>query len=755
MMAFYFVALILSAFFIIPSKNVDAAEALPICTDGYIEYGGLNSTFDITLNCQNIAGFNNIQDIASASVENKMGVFVHPSGIQVNPFILEIIGSQLHLVFYTTDETLDRDILINSEVLINSEGLFNNEILISTADILDRAAPVAVDDVYEISNSELTVDVADSVLLNDYDGEGLVSYVEIEVQPEHGAVTLNGDGSFIYSRDETYIDGDFFSYLVYDEAGNSDSGLVVINSSVIQISGDIYRTGSLINNDHAKVGDTIKAIFASNTPIIVDDIRIGDHSGLVPQIIDDYNFYATYVLRESDLEGSLNYTLTAHSAVGVIVTVTTEKIVIFDKTKPVIDLVSSEIITIEIHEAYSEDAVAADNIDGVVTVTANQTVNSDVAGEYIIVYDAVDKAGNHADAVIRTVNVVDQVALRFYEYYQYLISFGINNNLNTVTVDNVGSFVNLFFEKSINGVKISKIIFDEPLDLSGDAVVDFFYDLNNRMKTNSVGSIGIDFTDMADQSMVPFYDKNALIIFYNLDKIGFNSRSNDSEIYSKLITFDDNGNVTSKSESFDDNGSYANYTYSINVKYVSNYVIDNLAPVVTVNNLDDIKIGQPVTFRGTINDPNARIYLLIGEYYILVPSENVINGSWFYTFTPLFKRSGNYAYKVSAIDHVGNVGSDYGVLKVKNANSNQSAVVFVSNDYQAPSTDEVVITDTLGAQTSKDDEKITDSSSVNIIKDKDGIADTLFQIEWYYKVLIFASFIALIAYLVRIKLFKN
>ena len=81
-----------------------------------------------------------------------------------------------------------------------------------------------------------------------------------------------------------------------------------------------------------------------------------------------------------------------------------------DTTPPVITLLGSNPVTVQVGSTYTDaGATATDNIDGNLTgkiVTVNP-VNTSVVGTYTITYDVKDTAGNAATQVIRTVNVVN------------------------------------------------------------------------------------------------------------------------------------------------------------------------------------------------------------------------------------------------------------------------------------------------------------------------------------------------------------
>ncbi|MDA7558748.1 DUF5011 domain-containing protein [Flavobacteriaceae bacterium] len=80
-----------------------------------------------------------------------------------------------------------------------------------------------------------------------------------------------------------------------------------------------------------------------------------------------------------------------------------------DSTPPVITLNGASIINLNLNSTYTEQgATATDNIDGNLSGSINisGTVNTSAAGTYFVAYNVSDTAGNAADTVIRTVNVI-------------------------------------------------------------------------------------------------------------------------------------------------------------------------------------------------------------------------------------------------------------------------------------------------------------------------------------------------------------
>ncbi len=74
--------------------------------------------------------------------------------------------------------------------------------------------PVAVDDDFIMNETNV------SVLDNDSDPDGdQIAVTSVTVEPEHGTLTLNPDGTFVYTPDPFYYDDDSFEYEICDDTG--------------------------------------------------------------------------------------------------------------------------------------------------------------------------------------------------------------------------------------------------------------------------------------------------------------------------------------------------------------------------------------------------------------------------------------------------------------------------------------------------------------------------------------------------------
>jgi hypothetical protein len=117
--------------------------------------------------------------------------------------------------------------------------------------------PIAQADVYAATeDTTLTVDVANSVLLNDFDVDidviDQLSAVRV-ANPLHGTVTLNADGSFVYIPEADYCGADTFTYTILDDnavttARLSLPGVVTINiTCVVDVNQEVILIVPLNN----------------------------------------------------------------------------------------------------------------------------------------------------------------------------------------------------------------------------------------------------------------------------------------------------------------------------------------------------------------------------------------------------------------------------------------------------------------------------------------------------------------------------
>jgi len=99
-----------------------------------------------------------------------------------------------------------------------------------TINITPNAAPVGGDDAFHVRRGGLLTVEAPGVLANDYDPDGAPMAAMVVVQPEHGTVEMDTDGSFRYEHDGDEEDVDSFQYRIDD--GMRQSGLIDVRITI-------------------------------------------------------------------------------------------------------------------------------------------------------------------------------------------------------------------------------------------------------------------------------------------------------------------------------------------------------------------------------------------------------------------------------------------------------------------------------------------------------------------------------------------
>ena len=89
--------------------------------------------------------------------------------------------------------------------------------------------PVANADAYTTAEDTALSVPAPGVLGNDTDGESDPLTAELVTEPEHGTLSLSGDGSFTYTPDADYNGPDSFTYLARDPFDPSEPATVTLD----------------------------------------------------------------------------------------------------------------------------------------------------------------------------------------------------------------------------------------------------------------------------------------------------------------------------------------------------------------------------------------------------------------------------------------------------------------------------------------------------------------------------------------------
>ena len=182
---------------------------------------------------------------------------------------------------------------------------------------------------------------------------------------------------------ETFQYGEVEDYTVIIEGSGPD-----LEAPVITLNG-----ASTVN---LNVGDTYSELGATATDNVDGNLT---SSIIIGGDTVNTSLGGTYVVTYNVSDAAGN------NAAEVVRTVN----VIADTTAPVITLIGSANISLELGDSYSDQgATASDNIDGNLTssiVVGGDTVNTNAVGLYTITYNVSDAAGNNAVEVTRSVTV--------------------------------------------------------------------------------------------------------------------------------------------------------------------------------------------------------------------------------------------------------------------------------------------------------------------------------------------------------------
>jgi VCBS repeat-containing protein len=112
-----------------------------------------------------------------------------------------------------------------------SDGTTQSQPTTVSLTVAQNAAPTAVADQYSVNeDAVLTVAVATGVLSNDTDPNSQALTAVVVAQPTHGTLTLNANGSFVYTPTANYNGPDSFTYKAND--GALDSSTVTVSLTV-------------------------------------------------------------------------------------------------------------------------------------------------------------------------------------------------------------------------------------------------------------------------------------------------------------------------------------------------------------------------------------------------------------------------------------------------------------------------------------------------------------------------------------------
>ncbi|XQW85201.1 Ig-like domain-containing protein [Thalassotalea piscium] len=145
-----------------------------------------------------------------------------------------------------------------SYIITDELGQQDEALVILTIEAVNDI-PLAVNDVYSLSENRNLIVNTPGILANDsdIDGDNLEVVATLISQPESGSVDVNNDGSFVYVANSNFDLSDHFVYQVNDGHGGTHSAIVTIEAgeeiAPPEAKNDYYQT----NEDITLIVDSI------------------------------------------------------------------------------------------------------------------------------------------------------------------------------------------------------------------------------------------------------------------------------------------------------------------------------------------------------------------------------------------------------------------------------------------------------------------------------------------------------------------
>lgn len=231
-----------------------------------------------------------------------------------------------------------------------------------------------------------------SVLSNDTSATPMTA-IQVSGNPANSAsFQLFSDGTFNYTHDGTETSSDIFTYVANNGA---NSNVATVTISIINTNDTPVLTLNGNNPVNLVAGEAYNESGASATDEEDNNAALTASISIGGDVVDS-NTPGTYVV-------TYNVTDSGGAAASQI----TRTVIVAANDPPVITLVGPATVNLNIGDNYVEQgANAIDPEEGPVPVNiGGDTVNTNVAGTYVVTYDASDSFGNNAVQVTRTVNV--------------------------------------------------------------------------------------------------------------------------------------------------------------------------------------------------------------------------------------------------------------------------------------------------------------------------------------------------------------
>ena len=242
-------------------------------------------------------------------------------------------------------------------------------------------------------------------------------------------IDLNGSNPQIISLGNSYVELGAVSNDVEDGpltdqiiiAGASQININVVASYTIQYSVTDSDNNITTVNRIVEIVDTTPPQLSLNGNSIIA-IEVGttynEFGATASDNYDDNNAISSNISTTGSVNtavlGSYEISYDVIDSSGNSATTLIRTVNVVDTTSPVLSLLGSSPVNIEINESYSDDgATATDNYDDNATLTAqinlSGTVDNTVIGSYTLTYNVFDSSNNQAAPISRVVNVEDKI----------------------------------------------------------------------------------------------------------------------------------------------------------------------------------------------------------------------------------------------------------------------------------------------------------------------------------------------------------
>ncbi|MFW9843517.1 MAG: Ig-like domain-containing protein, partial [Candidatus Thorarchaeota archaeon] len=150
-------------------------------------------------------------------------------------------------------------------------------------DIPPNEAPVANDDSYTMDQDAVLSEGAPGILANDIDNDGDSLETDLISGPTNGALTLNPDGSFVYTPAGGFVGVDSFEYRAFDGTDYSSSATVTITVQAVDhppvAVDDEYATNEDLLLSIASPGVLVNDYDPDSGDIITSELVTGPEHG--------------------------------------------------------------------------------------------------------------------------------------------------------------------------------------------------------------------------------------------------------------------------------------------------------------------------------------------------------------------------------------------------------------------------------------------------------------------------------------------